>query len=201
MKFRNSAVLAATLATAPTFAGFMSTATLTTSSVGTNDYMIAGNTWTINFYTDTDLSQSGADADFGNWILTVKGSNGTVWSTSSSETAGGSYRNVTGARIFTVSLADAASGPLPGVGDLAPIPGSLSLKYTTRKSGSTFENMQNALTYSGASSTIASQRGELTVTSADGASVITGSFSTVIPTPGAAALIGAAGLLTGRRRR
>lgn len=200
MKFRSTAVLAATLATAPAFAGFVSTATLTSSSNGTGSYLVAGNTWTVNFYTDADLSQSGADADFGNWILTVTGTNGSTWTTSSAETVGGSYRNVTGARIFTVDLADADGGTLPGSGDLAPIPGKLSLKFTTRKVGSTFENMQNALTYSGSAATSASQRGMLTVTSADGASVISGYFGTTVPAPGAAALVGLAGIFVSRRR-
>lgn len=200
MKFRSTAVLAATLATAPAFAGFVSTVTLTSSSNGTGAYLVAGNTWTVNFYTDADLSQSGADADFGNWILTVTGTNGSTWTTSSAETVGGSYRNVTGARIFTVDLADADGGTLPGSGDLAPIPGKLSLKFTTRKVGSTFENMQNALTYSGSAATSASQRGMLTVTSADGASVISGYFGTTVPAPGAAALVGLAGIFVSRRR-
>ena len=204
MKFRSTAVLAATLATAPAFAGFVSTATLSMSGIaGTNEYNVAGNTWKVDFFTDADLSQAGTDADFGNWILTITGSNGKTWSTSSTETVGGSYRNVTGARIFTVDLADGDGSTLPGTGDLnpAPIPGKLSLKFTTRKFGSVFESMENALTYSGNAATTPSQRGMLTVTSADGNSVISGYFNATIPAPGAAALIGAAGLLTARRRR
>jgi hypothetical protein len=161
--------------------------------------LISGNPCTINFYTDADLSQSGANADFGTWILTVTGSNVTTWPTSSTETVGGSYRNVTGARIFTVDLADADGGTLPGTGDLAPIPSSLSLKFTTPKSEGMFKNMQDALIYSSASTTNASQRGMLTVTSADG-SMISGFFATTVPAPGAAALVGLAGLIVSRRR-
>lgn len=203
MKFRSTAVLAATLATAPAFAGFVSTATLSMSGIaGTGDYAVGGNTWTVNFYTDADLSQTGANADFGNWILTISGTGvDQTWSTSSAETFGGSYRNVTGARIFTVDLANGEGSTLPGSGSLSPIPGKLSLKFTTRKFGSVFESMENALQYSGNASTATNQRGMLTVTSADGASTISGYFATTVPAPGAAALIGAAGLLTSRRRR
>jgi len=178
----------------------MSTATLSATSEGAGQYLISGNTWTINFYTDADLSQSGADADFGNWILTVTGTNGKKWSTSNSETFGGTYRNVTGARIFTVDLANGEGGELSGTGDLTPVPGKLSLKFTTPKSNSSsFKSMEDALIYSG-STTTTSQRGMLTVTSADGASVITGFFATTVPAPGAAALVGLAGLIVSRRR-
>ena len=197
MKF-SALAISSVFAASSAFAGFMSTATLSATSEGTDQYLISGNTWTINFYTDADLSQSGANADFGTWILTVTGSNGTTWQTSSTETVGGSYRNVTGARIFTVDLADADGGTLPGTGDLAPIPSSLSLKFTTPKADGMFKNMQDALIYS-ASTGNTSQRGMLTVTSADG-SMISGFFATTVPAPGAAALVGLAGLIVARRR-
>ena len=199
MTFRSTAALAATLATAPAFASFMSTATLTMTSAGNNLYAIPGNVWTVNFFTDADLSQSGTNADFGNWILTITGTNGRTWQTSSGETFGGAYRNVTGARIFTVDLANAEGNPLDGTGDLAPIPGKLTLKFTTRKVGSLFENMENALNYSGTTAN-AQQRGSIVVTSADGGSIISGNFVTTIPAPGAAALVGLAGLIVSRRR-
>ena len=198
MKF-SALAISSVFAASSAFAGFMSTATLSATSEGTDQYLISGNTWTINFYTDADLSQSGANADFGTWILTVTGSNGTTWQTSSTETVGGSYRNVTGARIFTVDLADADGGTLPGTGDLAPIPSSLSLKFTTPKVDGMFKNMQDALIYSGSAATDANQRGMLTVTSADG-SMISGFFATTVPAPGAAALVGLAGLIVSRRR-
>lgn len=198
MKF-SALAISSVFAASSAFAGFMSTATLSATSGGTGQYLISGNTWTINFYTDADLSQSGANADFGTWILTVTGSNGTTWQTSSTETVGGSYRNVTGARIFTVDLADADGGTLPGTGDLAPIPSSLSLKFTTPKVDGMFKNMQDALIYSGSAATNANQRGMLTVTSADG-SMISGFFATTVPAPGAAALVGLAGLIVARRR-
>jgi hypothetical protein len=199
MKF-SALAISSVFAASSAFAGFMSTATLSATSEGAGQYLISGNTWTINFYTDADLSQSGADADFGNWILTVTGTNGKKWSTSNSETFGGTYRNVTGARIFTVDLANGEGGELSGTGDLTPVPGKLSLKFTTPKSNSSsFKSMEDALIYSG-STTTTSQRGMLTVTSADGASVITGFFATTVPAPGAAALVGLAGLIVSRRR-
>ena len=199
MKFRSTAVLAATLATAPAFASFVSTATLSMSIIaGQGSYFVAGNTWRVDFYTDADLSQSGVNADFGNWILVVTGSNGSTWKTSSSETVGGSYTNAPCARIFTVTLAEGS--PIGGEGDLTPVPAMLSLRYTTPKVGGVWQNMQTSLEYSGNATTSVAQRGMLTVAASDGSSYIAGYFNTTIPAPGAAALVGLAGIFVSRRR-
>ena len=199
MKFRSTAVLAATLATAPAFADFVSTATLSMSDIaGVGAYNMSYNSWRVDFYTDADLSQSGLNADFGNWMLVITGTNGITWKTSSAETVGGRYTNTSGARIFTVTLAEGS--PIGGIGDLAPAPAILSLRYTTPKTGGTWASMSNALTYSGASSTTLSQRGMIVIGADDGSSFISGYFNTTIPAPGAAALVGLAGILVSRRR-
>lgn len=199
MKFRSTAVLAATLATAPAFADFVSTATLSMSDIaGVGAYNMSYNSWRVDFYTDADLSQSGLNADFGNWMLVITGTNGVTWKTSSAETVGGSYANTTGARIFTVTLAEGS--PIGGTGDLVPTPSILSLRYTTRKVGGAWQSMQNALEYSGSSSTSTAQRGMIVVGAADGSSFISGYFGTTVPAPGAAALVGLAGILVSRRR-
>lgn len=198
MKF-SALAISSVFAASSAFAAFMPTATLTATSNGTGAYQIAGNTWTINLYTDADLSQSGTAADFGNWILSITGTNGTAWQTSSSETVGGSYRNVTGARIYTVDMGDGGGSALPGTGDLSPIPGKISLRFTTPRIGGTFANLQDALNYS-ASTAIDPQRGMLTVTSADGLSTISGFFAVTVPAPSALAIVGLGGLIRRRRR-
>lgn len=199
MKFRSTAVLAATLATAPAFADFLSTVTLSMSGIaGEGAYNMSSNTWRVDFYSDADLSQSGLNADFGNWMLVVTGTNGMTWKTTSAETVGGSYQNVSGARIFTVTLAEGS--PIGGTGDLSPAPAVLSLRYTTRKIAGSWQNMQGALTYSGDAATATAQRGMLVVGAADGTSFISGYFGTTVPAPGAAALIGLSGLIVSRRR-
>ena len=199
MKF-SALAISSVFAASSAFAGFMPTVTLTATSSGTGAYQIAGNTWTINFYTDADLSQSGTVADFGNWILSITGTNGMTWQTSSSETVGGSYRNVTGARIYTVDMADGEGSELPGTGDLSPIPGKISVRFTTPKNNGTFVNLQDALNYSSSPTTANDRRGTITVTSTDGMSTIDGFFATTVPAPGAAALVGLAGLIVSRRR-
>jgi hypothetical protein len=198
MKFTTTAVLAASLTASSAFAGFLPTGTLTASGIaGTGAYQLGGNTWTITFTFDGDVNASSMNSDFGNWTLKLLGTNGKTWQTSSSEVVDGAWAR-TGAneRMLTIRLADGAD---LGVGDVAPEPTYISINYAARKSGSSWESLGNALLYSGDSGTPSTSRGSLTVRSGE-SNVISGTFATVIPAPGAAALVGLAGLIASRRR-
>jgi hypothetical protein len=198
MKFTTTAVLAASITASSAFAGFLPTGTLTASGIaGTGAYQLSGNTWTITFTFDGDVNASSMNADFGNWTLKLLGTNGKSWQTSSSEVVDGAWaRNGSNERMLTIKLADGAG---LGVGDVAPEPTYISISYAARKSGSSWESLGNALLYSGDSDTPSASRGNLMVRSGL-SNMIAGTFATVIPTPGAAALVGLAGLIVSRRR-
>lgn len=198
MKFHATAVLAASLAASSAFAGFLPTGTLTASGIaGTGAYQVAGNTWTITFSFDGDVDASSMNSDFGNWELKLVGTNGTSWSTSSSEVVNGEWvRNGSNERMLTIRLAE---GTGIGVGDVAPEPTYISISYAARKTGSSWESLGNALRYSGNATTPAASRGNLMVRSGV-SNMISGTFAAVIPAPGAAALLGLAGLIVTRRR-
>ena len=198
MKFHTPAVLAASLAASSAFAGFLPTGTLTASGIaGTGAYQLSGNTWTITFSFDGDVNASSMNSDFGNWTLKLLGTNGKTWTTSSSEVVDGAWaRNGSNERMLTIKLADGAG---IGVGDVAPEPTYISISYAARKSGSSWESLGNALLYSGDTDTPATSRGSLMVRSGV-SNMIAGTFSTVIPAPGAVALVGLAGLIVSRRR-
>jgi hypothetical protein len=198
MKFTTTAVLAASLAASSTFAGFLPTGTLTASGIaGTGAYQLSGNTWTITFSFDGDVNASSMNSDFGNWTLKLLGTNGKTWTTSSSEVVDGAWaRNGSNERMLTIKLADGAG---IGVGDVAPEPTYISISYAARKSGSSWESLGNALLYSGDTDTPATSRGSLMVRSGV-SNMIAGTFAAVIPTPGAASLVGLAGLIVSRRR-
>jgi len=198
MKFTTTAVLAASLAASSTFAGFLPTGALTASGIaGFGAYSIPGNTWTITFSFDGDVNASSMNSDFGNWTLKLLGTNGKTWTTSNSEVVDGAWtRNGSNERMLTIKLADGAG---IGVGDVAPEPTYISISYAARKSGSSWESLGNALLYSGDTDTPATSRGSLMVRSGV-SNMIAGTFAAVIPTPGAAALVGLAGLIVSRRR-
>jgi hypothetical protein len=198
MKFTTTAVLAASLAASSTFAGFLPTGTLTASGIaGTGAYQLSGNTWSITFSFDGDVNASSMNSDFGNWTLKLLGTNGKTWTTSSSEVVDGAWaRNGSNERMLTIKLADGAG---IGVGDVAPEPTYISISYAARKSGSSWESLGNALLYSGDSGTPSTSRGNLMVRSGV-SNMISGTFSAVIPAPGAVALVGLAGLIISRRR-
>jgi hypothetical protein len=198
MKFTTTAVLAASLAASSTFAGFLPTGTLTASGIaGTGAYQLSGNTWSITFSFDGDVNASSMNSDFGNWTLKLLGTNGKTWTTSSSEVVDGAWaRNGSNERMLTIKLADGAG---IGVGDVAPEPTYISISYAARKSGSSWESLGNALLYSGDSETPSTSRGNLMVRSGV-SNMISGTFSAVIPAPGAVALVGLAGLIISRRR-
>ena len=201
MKFtalQNSSVVLAVLVASSAFA---SMTTLTASNItGTGVYLQDSTIWSIQFTFDGDLAQTSLDGDFGNWTLTVTGSNGSSWSKSNSETNGGSFTPTTNGRIYLVDIGDGTDGTNAG---LTPPPTNLSLTYTTKKISGVFMTLGEALDYSALSSTPDIERGRLSVTHVDNEGTedgeIWGTFA--VPTPGAVALIGFAGMVAGRRRR
>ena len=202
MKFtalQNSSAVTAVLVASSAFAT-MTTTTLTASNItGTGVYVQAPTIWSIQFTFDGDLAQTSLNGDFGNWTLTVTGSNGSSWSKSNSETDGGSFKNITNGRIYNVLLGIGSGG----TGDLDPEPSNLSLKYTTQKIAGVYMSLGAALNYSALSSTPDLQKGRLSVTHVDGEGKVDGEISGTftIPAPGSVALIGLAGLVSSRRRR
>jgi len=202
MKFtalqNSSAVLAVLVASS----AFASMTTLTASNIiGTGVYTQSPTTWKIQFTFDGDLAQTSLDGDFGNWTLTVTGSDGSSWSKSKSETDGGLFAPITNGRIYFVDIGDGADGTNAG---LTPPPTNLNLRYTTKSnSGGDFMTLGEALDYSALSSTQGIEKGRLSVTHVDGEGKVDGEISGTfaVPTPGAVALIGLAGMVAGRRRR
>ena len=202
MKFtalQNSSAVTAVLVASSAFAT-MTTTTLTASNItGTGVYVQAPTIWSIQFTFDGDLAQTSLNGDFGNWTLTVTGSNGSSWSKSNSETDGGSFKNITNGRIYNVLLGIGSGG----TGDLDPEPSNLSLKYTTQKIAGVYMSLGAALNYSALSSTPDLQKGRLSVTHVDGEGKVDGEIwgTFAVPAPGTAALIGLAGMISSRRRR
>jgi len=201
MKFKalqnSSAVLAVLVASS----AFASMTTLTASDItGTGVYTQSPTTWKIQFTFDGDLAQTSLDGDFGNWTLTVTGSDGSSWSKSKGQTDGGLFALITNGRIYFVDIGDGADGTNAG---LTPPPTNLNLRYTTKSNSGVFMTLGEALDYSALSSTPDIERGRLSVTYVDNVGTefgeISGTFS--VPTPGAVALIGLAGMVAGRRRR
>lgn len=196
MKFSSSAVLAASLAASSAWAGLVTTTTLTASGIaGTGGYLNAPNSWTIDFTFTCDLDQSGMNADFGSWEVLLTNTDGSTWTTSSTEVSNGTWKRDNDARILRIELAQDDAGI--GTGTVNPTPKVVEVIYTVRRSGAAWESLGSALEYSAAVTTPANRRGALRV-AFDDISEIKGAFA--IPAPGAAALIGLAGLIVSRRR-
>jgi len=193
MKF-SALAISSVFAASSAFAGFIPGATqvLTASGIAGTDSYNQGTSWTVTFTFDGELAQSSLNGDFGNWTMTVTGTNGTTWSKSRSETDGGTFKNIAGGRVFTVMLSDGSDS----TGTLAPTPTVLSLKYTAAKSGTAWNTLGQALENSADNVT----KGMLTIANdvSGTEGVIAGAFT--VPAPGAAALVGLAGLIVSRRR-
>jgi hypothetical protein len=203
MKFtalqNSSAVLAVLVASS----AFASMTTLTASNItGTGLYFQDPTIWSIQFTFDGALTQTSLNGDFGNWTLTVNGSNGSSWSKSNNETDGGSFKNITNGRIYNVILGDGFGGS-QGTMAVDPEPSILSLRYSTQKIAGVYMSLGEALAYSTSSLLPSNQQGRLSVTHVDGEGNIDGEISGTftIPAPGSVALIGLAGLVSSRRRR
>ena len=203
MKFtalQNSSAVTAVLVASSAFAT-MTTTTLTASNItGTGVYVQAPTIWSIQFTFDGDLAQTSLNGDFGTWILTVTGSNGSSWSKSNNETDGGSFKNIPNGRTYNVLLGDGSGG----TGDVDPAPSNLSLKYTTQKIAGVYMSLGAALNYSALSSTPDLRKGRLSVTHVNATTGIQdgeiwGTFA--VPAPGTAALIGLSAMISSRRRR
>jgi hypothetical protein len=193
MKF-SALAISSVVAASSAFAGFIPGATqvLTASGIaGTGSYN-QGTSWTVTFAFDGELAQSSLDGDFGNWTMTVINGNGTTWSKSRSETDGGMFKNVSGGRMYTVMLGDGVGGN----GTLNPTPTVLTLMYTASKTGTVWNTLGNALENSEGNA----MKGKLTIANdvSGTEGVIAGAFT--VPAPGAAALVGLAGLIVSRRR-
>ena len=203
MKFtalQNSSAVTAVLVASSAFAT-MTTTTLTASNItGTGVYVQAPTIWSIQFTFDGDLAQTSLNGDFGNWTLTVTGSNGSSWSKSKSETNGGLFAPINNGRLYFVDIGDGTDGTNAG---LTPPPTNLNLRYTTKSNSGVFMTLGEALDYSALSSTQGIERGILSVTHFDGEGKFDGEISGTftVPTPGVVALIGFAGMVAGRRRR
>lgn len=193
MKFSALAV-SSVFAASSAFAGFIPGATqvLTASGIAGEGSYNRGTSWTVTFTFDGELAQSSLDGDFGNWTMTVTGTNGTTWSKSRSETDGGTFKNITNGRIFTVMLGDGSDSS----GTLLPTPTVLSLKYTASQTSAAWNSLGQALENSAGDGA----KGMLTIANdaAGSAGVIAGAFT--VPAPGAAALVGLAALIVSRRR-
>jgi len=203
MKFtalqNSSAVLAVLVASS----AFASMTTLTASNIsGTGVYAQAPTIWSIQFTFDGALTQTSLNGDFGNWTLTVNGSNGSSWSKSNNETDGGSFKNITNGRIYNVLLGDGFGGT-QGTTAVDPEPSILSLRYSTQKITGVYMSLGEALAHSTLSSLPSNQQGRLSVTHVDGEGNINGEIwgTFTVPAPGSVALIGLAGLVSSRRRR
>ena len=193
MKF-SALAISSVFAASSAFAGFIPGAAqvLTASGIGGTGSYNQGTSWTVTFTFDGDLAQSSLDGDFGNWTMTATDTNGTTWSKSRSETDGGMFKNVSGGRVYTVMLGDGSGGN----GTLNPTPTVLTLMYTASKTGTVWNSLGNALENSAGSPVM----GKLTIANdvAGTEGVIAGAFT--VPAPGAAALLGLAGLIARRRR-
>ena len=203
MKFTALQNSSAVLAVLVTSSAFASMTTLTASNItGTGLYFQDPTIWSIQFTFDGALTQTSLNGDFGNWTLTVNGSNGSSWSKSNSETDGGSFKNITNVRIYNVILGDGLGGS-QGTMAVDPEPSILSLRYSTQKIAGVYMSLGEALAYSTLSSLPSNQQGRLSVTHVDGEGNIDGEISGTftIPAPGSVALIGLAGLVSSRRRR
>ena len=193
MKF-SALAISSVFAASSAFAGFIPGATqvLTASGIAGTDSYNQGTSWTVTFTFDGELAQSSLNGDFGNWTMTVTGTNGTTWSKSRSETDGGTFKNVSGGRMYTVMLGDGADS----TGSLTPTPTVLTLMYTASKTGAVWNTLGNALENSAGNA----MKGKLTIANdvSGTEGVIAGAFT--VPAPGAAALVGLAGLIVSRRR-
>ena len=205
MKFtalQNSSAVTAVLVASSAFAT-MTTTTLTASNItGTGVYTQSPTTWKIQFTFDGALTQTSLNGDFGNWTLTVNGSNGSSWSKSNNETDGGSFNNFTNGRIYNVILGDGFGGS-QGTMAVDPEPSILSLRYSTQKIAGVYMSLGEALAHSTLSSLPPNQQGRISVTHVDGEGNINGEIwgTFTVPAPGSVALLGLAGLVSSRRRR
>jgi len=156
--------------------------------------------WTVDFQFSGTLDSAPSDADFGDWSFRL--SNGSVnWSITGSGADSGVWKNVGSNRIFTITL---MSGTTSGGSTLSPAPTEVSIVYTATRASGSWGTLGAALNASQGTTFDAARGGFLIKTGASGTpgagSIATG-YSFAVPAPGAAALLGMAGLLARSRRR
>lgn len=156
------------------------------------------NAWSIKFSFDGDLNASSTIGEFGAWSFSL--TNGSQsWSASGDGSVGGRWTTNQGARIFTIDLADAGSSSAGST--LAPAPTSVSIVYSAVRIGGVWSTLGEALMRSQTPTFDALKGGFIVSTGGIGGSdagVITSGY--MVPAPGAAALVAAAGLVARRRR-
>jgi hypothetical protein len=156
--------------------------------------------WSVDFQFSGPLDSAASEADFGDW--TFKLSNGSVdWSISGSGAESGVWKNIGSNRIFTITL---MSGTTSGGSTLSPAPTEVSIVYTATRASGSWGTLAAALTASQGTNFEAVRGGFLIKTGASGtpgAGSIASGYSFAVPAPGAAALLGMAGLLARKRRR
>lgn len=156
--------------------------------------------WSVDFQFSGSIDSAAADADFGDWSFRL--SNGSLnWSITGSGAESGVWKNVGSNRIFTILL---TSGTTSGGSTLSPAPTEVSIVYTATRASGSWGSLGAALTASQGSSFDAARGGFLIKTGASGtpsAGSISAGYSFAVPAPGAAALVGMAGLLARSRRR
>ena len=156
--------------------------------------------WTVDFQFSGPLDSAPSDADFGDWSFRL--SNGSAeWTITSSGAESGVWKNVGSNRIFTITL---LSGTTSGGSTLSPAPTEVSIVYTATRASGSWGTLGAALNASQGTTFDAARGGFLIKTGASGTpgagSIATG-YSFAVPAPGAAALLGMAGLLARSRRR
>lgn len=156
--------------------------------------------WSVDFQFSGSIESAAADADFGDWSFKL--SNGSMnWSISGSGAESGVWKNVGSNRIFSILL---TSGTTSGGSTLSPAPTEVSIVYTATRASGSWGSLGAALTASQGSSFDAARGGFLIKTGASGtpsAGSISAGYSFAVPAPGAATLVGMAGLLARSRRR
>lgn len=154
-------------------------------------------TWQISFDFDGSLDGAATDAEFGDWSMTIR--NGSmVWTAAGSGADSGRWTTSGLSRVFTVTL---GSGAGAGSGNVAPAPTSVSVIYSSVRTGGSWGTLGQALIASQGSS-FDPGRGGFVVRHESGGSTV-GTISSgyqFVPAPGAVALVGAAAVLMRRRR-
>jgi len=155
--------------------------------------------WHISFVFDGDLAASATEGEFGSWTFTI-GNGLQQWTASGDGASDGRWTSSAGARVFTIDLAQGATATSSG--SLSPTPSSVSVVYSAVRANGAWISLGEALQRSQGSSFDAMRGGFVVrATTAGGAELGTIQSGYLVPAPGAAAILAAAGLLTGRRRR
>jgi MYXO-CTERM domain-containing protein len=158
-------------------------------SYGSDAFKSVG--WSIQFDFSGDMAGAASEADFGDWSFTLR-NGASVWSVAGSGSQSGSWSTSGNARIFTIALAGSGAG-----NTLSPAPTSVSIIYTALRASGSWGSLGDALK----ASEHDPLRGAFVIRNETGTGPgeITSGF-TVVPAPGAVALLALAGFSARRRR-